>query len=102
QVPDVTELRLDPVTRTLIREGVPSMLNFYDRTALSLALRLHAEQGAEVIAVSMGPPAAVDVLRECLAGGCARAVLLTDPALSGSDTWATAIGPAGALRALRP
>src|SRR5579864_3545125 len=102
QVPDVTELRLDPLTRTLVRDGVPSVMNMYDRTALSRALLAGDEQGAEVVAVSMGPPPAVDVLRECLAGGCARAVLLCDRALAGSDTWITARVLATALERLGP
>jgi electron transfer flavoprotein alpha subunit len=98
QVPDVAELHLDPVTRTLVREGVPAVMNMYDRTALSRALQLRDASGAEVVALSMGPPAAVDVLRECLAGGVDRAVLISDSALAGSDTWVTAKVIAAALR----
>jgi electron transfer flavoprotein alpha subunit len=100
QVPDIAEMRMDPDTRTLVREGVPAVMNIYDRTALSRALMLRDELGAEVVAVSMGPPQAVDVLRECLAGGADRAVLVSDPALAGSDTWVTAKVLAAALRRL--
>ena len=102
QVPDVTELRLDPVTRTLVREGVPSVMNMYDRTALSRAMRFGDEQAAEVVAVSMGPPAAVDVLRECLAAGGARAILVSDRCLAGSDTWITARVLAATLDQIGP
>lgn len=100
QVPDVTELRLDPLTRTLVRDGVPAVMNMYDRTALSRALLLADQHGGEVVALSMGPPMAARVLRECLASGCSRAVLITDSALSGSDTWITARVLAAALERL--
>jgi electron transfer flavoprotein beta subunit len=90
QVPDTNEVRLDPRTGTLIREGVPSIINPEDRNALEAALSLREQLGGEVIAISMGPPQADDALREALAMGVDRAILLTDRAFAGADTWATA------------
>jgi len=90
QVPDTTEVRLDPRTGTLIREGVPSIINPEDKNALEAALSLRDELGGEVVAISMGPPQADDALREALAMGADRAILLTDRAFAGADTWATA------------
>lgn len=100
QVPDVAELRLDPTTRTLIRDGVAAVMNMHDRTALALALQLRERPGGEVVALSMGPPQAIAVLRECLASGADRAVLITDRALAGSDTLVTARVLATAIRRL--
>lgn len=102
QVPDVTDLRLDPVTRTLVREGVAAVMNMHDRTALTAALRLRDERGGEVVVVSMGPPQATAVLRESLATGADRAVLLSDRALAGSDTLVTARVLTAALARLGP
>jgi len=90
QVPDTTEVRLDPKTGTLIREGVPSIINPEDKNALEEALKLKESAGAHVIVVSMGPPQAEDALREALAMGADEAILLTDRAFAGADTWATA------------
>ncbi|MCL1809222.1 MAG: electron transfer flavoprotein subunit beta/FixA family protein [Clostridiales bacterium] len=90
QVPDTNEIKIDPVTKTLIREGVPSILNPDDANALEEALRLK-EQYADthVTVITMGPPQAKDMLIECLAMGADEAVLASDRALGGSDTWAT-------------
>jgi len=90
QVPDTTEVRLDKRTGTLIREGVPSIINPEDKNALEEALKLRETTGAKVIVVSMGPPQAEDALREALAMGADEAILLTDRAFAGADTWATA------------
>jgi electron transfer flavoprotein alpha/beta subunit len=90
QVPDTTEVRLDPRTGTLIREGVPSIINPEDKNALEEALKLKESKGAHVIVLSMGPPQAEDALREALAMGADEAILLTDRAFAGADTWATA------------
>lgn len=90
QVPDTTEVRLDPRTGTLIREGVPSIINPEDKNAIEAALTLREQLGGAVIVISMGPPQADDALREALAMGVDRAILLTDRAFAGSDTWATA------------
>lgn len=90
QVPDVSELRLDPVTHSLLREGVPSVLNPYDRYALEAGLRLKEIHGGRLTVVSMGPPQARKALQESLALGADEAVLLTDRAFAAADTWATA------------
>ncbi len=90
QVPDTNEVKLDQRTGTLIREGVPSIINPEDKNALEEALKLKASTGAEVIVITMGPPQADDALREALAMGVDKAILLTDRAFAGADTWATA------------
>ncbi|WP_459129803.1 electron transfer flavoprotein subunit beta [Guggenheimella bovis] len=98
QVPDTTEVKLDPKTGTLIREGVPSIINPDDKSGLELALRLKDEIGAKVTVLSMGPPQADLALREAMAMGADRGILLSDRAFAGSDTWATSSALAGALR----
>ena len=101
QVPDTTEVRIDPVTHTMVREGVPSILNPEDGNALEEALRLRDScPDTRVTVLTMGPPQAQAVLRECLAMGADEAVLLTDRAFAGADTWATANAIASAIRAL--
>ncbi|MBM7559820.1 electron transfer flavoprotein subunit beta/FixA family protein [Marinitoga litoralis] len=89
QVPDTTELKIDPVTGTLIRKGIPSIMNFDDKAALEEALKIKDKHGAQVIAISMGPNQAVEVLEEALAMGADEAILISDKKYSGSDTWAT-------------
>lgn len=89
QVPDTTEIRIDPVTNTLIRDGVPSIVNTFDAYALELALRLKDRSGGTVTVLSMGPPQAAKALRQCLAMGADEAVLVSDRAFGGSDTLAT-------------
>lgn len=100
QVPDTTEIRLDPVKGTMIRQGVPSIMNPDDKGGLELALRLKDLHGAHVTAISMGPPQAQAVLREALAMGVDRAVLLSDRKFGGADTLATSVTLAAALRRL--
>lgn len=100
QVPDTTEVKLDPKTGTLIREGVPSIINPDDKSGLEAALQVKDQNGAEVIVLTMGPPQADEALREALAMGADRAILLTDRAFAGADTWATSSAIAGALRKL--
>ena len=100
QVPDTNEVRLDPVTGTLIRDGVPSIINPDDKAGLEAALRLKEECGAEVSVISMGPPQADAVLREALAMGADRAYLVTDRAFGGADTLATSSTLAAAIRKL--
>lgn len=102
QVPDTNEVRLDPRTGTLIREGVPSIINPEDKNAIESALCLREQVGGEVVAISMGPPQADDALREALAMGVDRAILLTDRAFAGADTWATATTLALAVNKLAP
>jgi electron transfer flavoprotein alpha/beta subunit len=89
QVPDTTDVKIDPKTGTLIREGVPSIVNPDDKHALEEALRLKEKLGGKVTVLSMGPPQAEDALRECSAMGADDMVLLCDRAFAGADTWAT-------------
>jgi len=88
QVPDTTEVKVDPETNTLIREGVPSILNPFDQFALEEAIKIKQEDD-EIIVVSMGPPQAKKALLKCLALGADKAILLTDRVFAGADTWAT-------------
>jgi electron transfer flavoprotein beta subunit len=90
QVPSANEQRLDPVTGTVIREGVSSILNPFDAYAVEEAVRLKAKFGGQIAAVSMGVPSAVETLRRIVAVGVDRAILLTDRAFAGADTLATA------------
>jgi len=89
QVPDTTEVRIDPVTNTLIRQGVPSIVNPFDKNALEAALQLKTKYGGKVTVLSMGPPQAKEALKECLAMGADEAILMSDRAFGGSDTLAT-------------
>ena len=100
QVPDTNEVKLDPVTGTLIRDGVPSIMNPDDKAGLEAALELKDATGAHITVVSMGPPQAVDVLREALAMGADEAILVTDRAFGGADTWATSTTIAAAVKML--
>ena len=97
QVPDTTEVKLDPKTGTLIREGVPSIINPDDKSGLEAALKLKDKYDAHVTVLTMGPPQADVALREALAMGADDAVLLTDRAFAGADTWATSLTLAKAL-----
>lgn len=98
QVPDTAEVKLDPKTNTLIREGVPSIINHDDRAGLEAALRLREQCGGTVCALCMGPPQAEAALREALAMGADEAYLLSAREFGGSDTYATATILAAALR----
>ncbi|OGF31390.1 electron transfer flavoprotein subunit beta [Candidatus Falkowbacteria bacterium RIFCSPLOWO2_12_FULL_45_13] len=102
QVPDTTDVKIDPVTNTLIREGVPSIPNPYDMHALEMALEIKDRYGAEVIVVSMGPPQARAVLKKAISLGADEAILLTDRAFAGADTWATSYALAGAIAKINP
>jgi electron transfer flavoprotein beta subunit len=95
-------LRMDPVTKTLIREGIPSVINPLDKHALEAALEIKDSFGAEVVLLSMAPPDSGPVLREALAMGADRAVLLSDKAFAGSDTLATALILAAGIRHIGP
>jgi electron transfer flavoprotein alpha subunit len=90
QVPLVTDLKFDPETKTLIREGVPNVINPYDRYAIVESVKLKKAHGGEAVAVTMGPPQAREAMVEALALGCDRAVHIVDRAFAGSDTLATA------------
>jgi electron transfer flavoprotein alpha/beta subunit len=89
QVPDAKDVRLDPVTNTLAREGVQSIMNPYDQHALEEAVRLREKHGGEVIVVTMGPPQAEEMLRQAISCGADRVYLVSDRAFAGADTWAT-------------
>lgn len=89
QVPDTTEIKIDPVTNTLIRAGVPSIVNPFDGYALEMAVRLKEKNGGAVTVLSMGPEQAKEALRTCLSVGADRAFLVSDRAFGGSDTLAT-------------
>lgn len=101
QVPDTTEVKLDPKTNTLIRDGVPSIINPDDKAGIEAALQLKEKcPGSTVTVVSMGPPQADVALREALAMGCDDALLISDRAFGGADTWATSSTIAAALKKL--
>ena len=103
QVPDTNEIRINPETGTLIRDGVPSILNNDDANALEQALQIKdARPDTEVVAITMGPPQAKEMLQECLAMGADEAILLSDRALGGSDTWATSNALAAGLKKAGP
>ena len=89
QVPDAKDVRLDPKTNTLAREGVQSIMNPFDRHAVEEAVRLKEQHGGTVTVISMGPPQAEAVLRDAVACGADEAVLVSDRAFAGADTWAT-------------
>ena len=100
QVPDTTAVKIDPKTGTLIRDGVPSIINPEDKHALEAALQLKDNNGAHVTVISMGPPQAKAALREALCMGADEAILLTDRAFGGADTLATSKALAGAIKGL--
>lgn len=100
QVPDTNEVKLDPVTGTLIREGVPSIINPDDKAGLEAALRIKDEHEAKVTVITMGPQQADLALREALAMGADEAILVTDRAFGGADTWATSSTLASAIKKL--
>lgn len=100
QVPNTTEIKIDPVTNTLKRDGVPSIINPDDKTAIEGALQLKEKCGATVTVITMGPPQAELALREALAMGADEAFLLTDRAFAGSDTLATSTILASAIKKL--
>ncbi len=89
QVPDVNLVKIDPETGSLIRKGVPSILNPLDANALEAAVRVKEQYGGSVTVITMGPDQAEEALRECLAAGADRAALLSDRAFANADTLAT-------------
>ena len=98
QVPDTVEVKIDPKTGTLIRDGVPSIINHDDKTGIEAALRIKEQVGGTVTVVSMGPPQADVALREALAMGCDEAYLVSGREFGGSDTYATSGIIAAALK----
>jgi electron transfer flavoprotein beta subunit len=98
QVPETPSVGIDPKTNTLIREGIPSIINPFDLYAIEEALLLKDKSGGKVTVVTMGPPQAVEALKEALAMGCDEAVFLSDKGFAGSDTWATAYALSRAIQ----
>lgn len=89
QVPDTTQVKIDPVTNTLVREGIPFIINPYDTHALEESLNLKDRFGLRAVALSMGPPNTEATLRKAAALGVDEAILLSDRAFGGADTLAT-------------
>ncbi len=100
QVPDTTVIKINPVTGTLIRDGVPSIMNPDDKGGLEMALELKDKYGAHVTVITMGPPQADAILREAYAMGVDKAILLTGREFGGADTLATSHTIAAALKNL--
>ena len=100
QVPDAKNVRIDPDTHTLVRQGVESIVNPFDLFAVEAALKIKDALGARITVLTMGPPQADEALREALSRGVDDAVLLSDRAFAGSDTWATSTTLASAIRKL--
>lgn len=98
QVPNTTEIKIDPVTNTLVREGVESILNPFDAYAIEEAVRLKELHGGEITALSMGPPQVEATLREAVSLGMDKIILLSDRRFAGADTWATSLTLAAAIR----
>ncbi len=90
QVPGTTDVKIDPQTNTLIRQGIENIINPFDTYALEEAVRLKEKHGGKVTVITMGPPQADAALREAISLGADEAVLLSDRAFAGADTWATA------------
>lgn len=100
QVPDTTNIRIDPETGNLIRQGVPTILNPYDAHAVAAAVEWKRKLGGKVTVISMGPPATVSALRECIEMGADRGILLSARQFSGADTLATSYVLAAAAEAI--
>ena len=89
QVPDTTDVRIDPETNTLVRSGIACIINPFDMYAIEEGLRLKEKFGGKVTVITMGPPQAEEALREAISLGADEAILISDRAFAGSDTWAT-------------
>jgi len=98
QVPDTTDVKINPETNTLIREGVESIVNPFDMYAIEEALRLKEKMGGTITALTMGPPQAEAVLREAISMGADKGILVSDRAFAGSDSWATSYTLAAAIK----
>ena len=98
QVPDTTDIRIDPVTNTLIRKGVDSIINPFDLYAIEEALRIKEQHGGKVTAISMGPPQVESALRDCVALGVDEIILLSDRKFAGADTLATSLTLSEAIK----
>ncbi len=100
QVPETSEVRIDPETKGLVREGVPAIINPFDENAIEAGVQLVEEHGGKVTVLTMGPPQAESALREALAMGADEAVLVTDRALALSDTLATSYALSCAIQSI--
>ncbi len=101
QVPNTTQVRINPETNTLVRDGVESIMNPFDENALEMALQLKEKHpGTTVTVLTMGPPQAVDILKEAVGRGADAVMLLSDRAFAGSDTWATSYALSMAIATL--
>ena len=98
QVPETTEVKINPETNTLIREGVKSIINPFDMYAIEEAVRLKEKFGGKVTVISMGPPQAEAALKEAISMGIDEGVLISDRAFAGSDTWATSYTLTAAIK----
>ena len=100
QVPGTTSVKIDPQTNTLIRQGIENIINPFDTYALEEGVRIKERCGGKVTVISMGPPQAESALKEAISLGTDEAILLSDSAFAGADTWATANTLAGAINKL--
>lgn len=98
QVPDTVEIRIDPRTNTLVREGVPCIMNPFDSYAVEEAIRIKEKSGGSIAVMTMGPPQAEEVLKEAVSMGADEGVLLCDRVFAGSDTLATSSALSAAVR----
>ena len=98
QVPGTTQVKINPETNTLIREGVESIINPFDENAIEAALQLRDKHGGKVTVITMGPPQATNALRDAIALGADEGILISDRAFAGSDTWATSYTLASAIK----
>ena len=101
QVPGTTQVRINPETGTLIRDGVEAVVNPFDEYAIEEALRIREKAGGKVTIITMGPPQAETALRSAIAMGADDAVLVTDRKFAGSDTWATSYTLSGAIKSIK-
>jgi len=101
QVPETTDVRINPDTNTLVREGVQSIVNPFDMYAIEEAIRIKEKHGGKVTVITMGPPQAENALREAVSLGCDEAVLMTDKAFAGADTWATSYALSMGIRKIK-
>ncbi len=98
QVPETTDVKINPETNTLIREGVPAIVNPFDENAIEAALKLKEKNGGKVTVITMGPPQAAEALKTSIAMGADEVYLISDRAFAGSDTWATSYTLAQAIK----
>lgn len=101
QVPNTTDVRINPETNTLMRDGVESVINPFDNYAIEEAVRLKEKHGGKVTVITMGPPQAETALRDAISVGCDEGILLTDRRFAGSDTWATSYTLSQAIRKIK-